>query len=284
MDIKKIKGRIHDLLIGFDSFMASLVPQNPLNGSMCNSVIEWPKSDAALDYVLQDRVQKLMSLMTCCPCETEVVRKGSDTDGGYFISSENTSYASIISFGVGSDISFETELMDDTTFAHFYDNSINQLPTPIQNSAFFKETVGKNGVDLSEAVSRISVSPILLKCDIEGAEWNLFGKAESSDISKFEQIVIEFHGLQFLYLDQIFEEQILALEKIFITHTPIFSSSNNFGKFFLIGGRLVPEVVEVTYLKRELHACAKIKNTRDLVRFRNDPNRIAWTTSFDSLR
>jgi hypothetical protein len=161
--------------------------------------------------------------------------------------------------------------------------SIN-YPQPSTIQLSLEKLSGGGGVDLNQAISRISVPPMLLKCDIEGTEWELFSKADSSEISKFEQIVIEFHGLQFLYLDKIFEEQIAALEKIYSTHAPIFCNSNNFGKFFLIGGRLVPEVLEVTYLSRELHDCAKINNTQHLGKFRNDPKSIAWTTSFDSLR
>lgn len=284
MDIKRIKGRIHNLLIGLDTFITSMTPQNPLKGSMVSSVSEWPKRDVALDIELQNRVQKLMSLMFCCQLSTEVVRKGSNGDGGYFISNTDRAYASIISFGVGSDISFELAIMDDNTLVHFYDNSINQIPTPVNNSTFFRETVGNYGVDLRQAISRISDSPMLLKCDIEGAEWELFGKAESSDISKFEQIVVEFHGIQYLYVDKIFEEQVKVLEKIFVTHVPIFCSSNNFGKFFVIGGHLVPEVLEVTYLRRDMHVCAQDKNSRCLRKFRNDPRSVAWTTTFDSQR
>jgi hypothetical protein len=284
MITKRMKRKLHEILICVDSLWSSTVPQNPLAGNMKTQSMPWPESDIATNFEMNTRVHKLINLLSSNNHECKIERKGSINDGGYFVFINPLPYDGIISFGVGSDISFEMALRNPKTVIHFYDNSVEQIPLDIANSVFFKETVGENGVKLDGAISRLRGSSLLLKCDIEGAEWKLFEEAESKVIQKFEQIVVEFHGLQYLYIDAVHAQRLCVLEKIFRTHIPIFTNSNNFGKVFLIGGLLVPEVLEVTYLRRDLHTCSNQGLKRRLPSIQNDSKAISWTTSFELPR
>jgi len=281
MMIRRIKGKLHEKLLQLYEFMGSMVPLNPMTGNMKLSIMQWPESDIATNFEIHKRVSKLMNLLSGSKHSCLVERRGSKNDGGYFVYKSERSIGGIISFGVGSDISFEVALKQHKSVIHFYDNSITQTPIVVTNSVFFNETVGIKGITLKEAVSRIGVSPLFLKCDIEGSEWGLLEEADTSDIQRIEQIVIEFHNLQYLYIERVYNQYLKVLEKLNSTHISIFTNSNNFGKAFVIGGFLVPEVLEVTYLRRDLHKCQNQDIQSSFPLIQNDPKNISWATSFE---
>jgi hypothetical protein len=104
-----------------------------------------------------------------------------------------------------------------------------------------------NGVTIHQLLSQqVDAKDYVLKVDIEGAEWKILSELASSDLVKFRQIILEFHGLNnFLEL----EEKLSALKKLTSTHSPIVVHANNQGSHRFISGMFLPDVLEVTWAR-----------------------------------
>jgi hypothetical protein len=91
---------------------------------------------------------------------------------------------------------------------------------------------------------------IILKIDIEDAEWSFFESLSEKEMLHFEQICVEFHN--FLINEPGFiDRRIKVLEKINLTHQCVHFHANNYGRSCIISGfTLLPETFEITYLRR----------------------------------
>lgn len=92
---------------------------------------------------------------------------------------------------------------------------------------------------------------MILKVDVEGAEWSVLNDVEENTIKRFSQIVFEFHGLTQL---ENREKITTAMKKLNQTHQLVHLHANNYGSYLLIGGKILPELIEGTYLLRDEYA------------------------------
>jgi hypothetical protein len=83
--------------------------------------------------------------------------------------------------------------------------------------------------------------------DIEGAEWDVFSTIPDRTLSQFLQIVVELHGITNLDNSS---KIITVLDKLNKYHQVTHVHANNFGSLDLISGVTLPNVVEVTYLRK----------------------------------
>jgi hypothetical protein len=174
------------------------------------------------------------------------IRLGNKFDGGYVIA-DLGNYDCYISAGVGDDESFSSEFIDiyKPTKSFAFDGTIEILPKNFPTDMIFvKKNISKTNsesyTNLLELIE--SHDNIFLKMDIEGAELDWIGFIDSSDISKFKQVVIEFHNL-----DTRKKEVIESLKKINQTHYIIHAHGNNYS----VVKNSIPVVIEVTYLRKK---------------------------------
>jgi hypothetical protein len=130
----------------------------------------------------------------------DLIRVGKDYDGGYLVNSEDMLKTSqLISLGVGPDWSFEKQFVkinDCSVVA--YDEKIDSPDDEYRN--FFvgnKKHILKNiGHNFNNVPFEniIQEHDIFLKCDIEGAEYDLFSKLIEYS-SSFVGMIIEVHNL-----------------------------------------------------------------------------------------
>jgi hypothetical protein len=261
----KFKNKIKSYFFQNTFFLKLL---NRLNRSVENSGIHLPllqikdKSKTSLylpllkyDFEVHARIHKLIQILGSGPSSRveHLVRFGNQNDGGYSIIDDLKLDDVLISFGVGSDISFEKSLEFKVKEVHFYDYSVEELPCKISNSHFFREKVGigEFEVRINDALSKFSgAGDYLLKCDIEGSEWEVLNNADRAELLKFRQIVIEFHGLgdivnlgDFLRMEAVFS-------KLASTHELILIQPNNYGEILTLGNVVLPSVFEATYYRR----------------------------------
>jgi hypothetical protein len=143
---------------------------------------------------------------------------------------------------------------------HLYDHTISELPTPLElgsNIHFFKNGLGtlRDGVfvTLSDCFEKFPVnSQLILKVDIEGDEWSIFSSIDSDLLFRCQQIVIEFHNLLKLNEDAFYKTMQEAFGKLARSHSPVNVHPNNWGKVELISGVLVPDVLEITYVRKDM--------------------------------
>ncbi|MDR2776539.1 MAG: FkbM family methyltransferase [Puniceicoccales bacterium] len=92
---------------------------------------------------------------------------------------------------------------------------------------------------------------LILKIDVEGAEWEVFSKTSGEIIENFAQIVVEFHSVDDVYDENKFNAMLNVLEKLNTTHQIVHVHAVNYGTFVIIGGVPLPNVFEVTYLRKK---------------------------------
>lgn len=204
-------------------------------------------------------------LKTELPPEKQVlVRLGKAYDGGYVLADDFAPDMRVYSFGIANDVSLEKSLANRGMKIFMYDHTIHQLPEEHENFCFRK--LGISHIDEPQN-RKMSLEAILsmnhdlendrliLKMDVEGAEWDFLAGISVQALSRFRQITFELHRLT----DARQSEQILGgLNKLNKTHQLVWIHANNLGHIERAGeGLEMPAYVEVTYLNRTLYHTKK---------------------------
>lgn len=93
-------------------------------------------------------------------------------------------------------------------------------------------------------------SDMILKMDVEGAEWDFLKTVKSETLSRFDQMVFEFHTLTAPKTQIEMSETIAAVEKINRTHSLVHLHANNYGTFVILDDKILfPVTLELTYVK-----------------------------------
>lgn len=206
-----------------------------------------------------------------------LIRMGSESDGGYLMANNFSHDDFLLSFGVGTDVSFEHSLSSSIKGIHLYDHTVDGLPTGISNATFFKTGLavksGKNMIDLEGAISEIpSSSEVILKIDIEGDEWEILSEVGSELLNRCKQIVIEFHNLESIFSTSKLKLYFSVLKKLRLTHNVINVHGNNWDSFKVIHGQMWANALEITYLRKDFFPDKKATEQLRL-NLPNNPNR-----------
>jgi hypothetical protein len=204
----------------------------------------------------RDRVLRISSYLQINALqESSLVRFGNSFDGGYVLINDISPGMGVISFGVGPDVSFDQALATLGCKVHLYDYSIKELPHEVPGSIFYREKIGypksESVTDLEKACQRVvDCQSLLLKCDIEGSEWELLSGVGHSELARFDQIIVEFHTLSRILDDDFYLKAVKSLENLSKTHFVVNIHANNFANITIIGNSPVPDVIEVTWANR----------------------------------
>ena len=193
------------------------------------------------------------------------IRIGRMGDGGYIMVDEfdigrgGVAY----SFGISNEISWDADMAKRGYDVFMYDMTIEKLPYENEKFHFFKEGIGgvkdeaKSLDTLDNFIARNghqNNSNMILKMDVEGAEWNFLETVSAGTMRKFEQIVFEFHDLTSPKTFAAMERIINLIDKINVTHTLVHLHGNNNKHFINIENiGIVPDVLELSYLRTEHH-------------------------------
>jgi hypothetical protein len=222
-------------------------------------------SAASHESVSSDTTELLRSFRPCATCNKHK-RYGESHDGGYVMCDDDMELGQLkaaYSYGVngfdgwGNAISEKYQI---PVFEYDCTNSKHPEKCPTCDLRFNSECIIGNSSPskakygtLSQHFQRnghggVGQSSMLLKIDVEGAEWPVFSEEPAENLRKFREIVVEFHNL-----DQVSQHPAFlhAVKNILgagfvVEHI---HGNNNGGKA-LIGGQMVPKVLEVTYLQR----------------------------------
>lgn len=233
-------------------------------------IISDMRSTEELWNVLEDKAKRralyehLLQVKAALPvaevASGKYVRLGSqEGDGGYIFwqgeappEEERIAY----SFGVNDDVSWDLDMAQMGYEVYLYDHTIERLVQDHPQFHFFK--VGVCGTEpqpdcrpLAQLVAENGhqdKKDLILKMDVEGAEYATFAAGPSSVLEQFSQIALELHSLT----DYRRSEAIVGcLQKLLKSHQPIHIHANNCNSLVgRVAGVEMPEVLEVTYLRR----------------------------------
>jgi len=142
----------------------------------------------------------LVDLLTPKSCILPKKRYGPDNDGGYVLPDRQFDVKAILGYGVGHDVSLENQLAEAWNVPAFvFDHTITDVPPLGPNTKYVREgiTGGEETDELKTLTTHLDQlvpeGNILLKIDVEGAEWDVL---EKEDFSRVTHLIIEYHDLE----------------------------------------------------------------------------------------
>lgn len=193
------------------------------------------------------------------PTGKSKIRLGRANDGGYVMIDQGLDAIPAYSLGIGDDVSWDLAMAQRGCTLFQYDGTIRDLP--VSHKAFQFESLNLVGKDptcekeitLAGLLARNGHSQrrdLVLKIDIEDSEWSVFDSAPDEVLDCFSQIVVEFHCLNRLDYTPRYEQTVRCLKKLAQRHQPVHLHANNYGGIAFLGGVVIPETIEVTYLRK----------------------------------
>lgn len=200
---------------------------------------------------VENHLHELLALISPWPSKSNLVRVGSSGDGGYVLNEEDRDHTTLLfSGGIEKNNDFEMALAELGVNGLQIDNSIDKAPRRHQNLSFLKATIGIQPDDFSvkSFLSSQNGQQILIKLDVEGAEWNTLEALSISDLDSVICIVAEFHFLGKLNRSDFLERAMRVFSKIRAAGLyPCFISPNNVTGVDIHGGVMIPRNLEITF-------------------------------------
>jgi hypothetical protein len=207
------------------------------------------------------------------------IRKGAVHDGGYVMVDTGLSNTVAYSLGISNDVSWDDDMAALGTHLYQYDHTITALPH--EDPHFHWSKIGISAIpsddpnfkSLPELITLNGHSTrrdMILKTDIESAEWDMLLEMDDETLGRFSQIVGEFHG--FLYIDKAPQrEKIIAvLNKLNRHHQLVHVHVNNYSRQGFMGGVAMADDLELTYVRRSDHRF--VPSTRSFPTSLDNPN------------
>lgn len=229
--------------------------------------------------LLNDNVQKeinrfheLLNLKNVKGCD--FVRVGAANDGGYVMLNDLPGGIAY-SFGINDDVSWDDDMASRGYEVYMYDHTIDALPHVRKAFHFFKEGIAdfeenKSLKKLETFIKRNKHDKnenMILKIDVEGAEWGVFENISEDILKAFNQIVVEFHNLcEFNNISRYNK----VLEKIHRTHQPIHYHINNYDDVYWFSDKPYGNAIEVTFANKEKYVF--LEGEIELPRSQDAPN------------
>jgi hypothetical protein len=186
------------------------------------------------------------------------IRIGKECDGGYVMLDDFTGITGAYSVGICDEVSWDLSMAERGIEVFQYDHTIDSLP--LQHARFHWSKKGLGAVvseDLETLPRLLEVNrhlgrrDLLLKCDIEGCEWEVLAALPQDCLQHFKQIVLEIH-----YLERLVDPEFVTLAERAIgvltaDHRVVHVHANNHRSFSIIGGIPLPSVLEITLARKQ---------------------------------
>jgi hypothetical protein len=223
--------------------------------------------------VLCQRARRIVSALTPQGVrDGHYIRVGRSFDGGYVMLDHfPRELEGAYSFGVNDDVSWDLQIAARELPVELYDHTIPALPQTHPRFRFHRNGIcgfrkAPSLLTLSDCLRQnghAAARALLLKMDVEGWEWDVLSECSTDLLGKFQQIVVEYHGLtQAVYQPRRFEETIKVLAKLNQTHQVIHVHGNSLSSVVAIKRLILPDLLEVTYVRRSDFADRLVNDRR----------------------
>jgi len=190
------------------------------------------------------------------------IRLGSANDGGYVIAilpEEHNNYDCYISAGVSNEESFSRDFINKFNMkkehCYAFDGTIQDYPYDFtKDITYIKKNIDAHNDDNNTNLDFLfnKYNNIFVKMDIEGGEYPWLLNLTNEQLNKIKQLTIEYHGINDNTWNSQYDIKVKCLEKIANTHYPIHIHGNNNSGITNINNNQVPDVVEVTYIRKDV--------------------------------
>jgi hypothetical protein len=233
--------------------------------------------DIKFENVSQNQIVEIMRLIKVKRDESfQLIRIGSLYDGGYLVVDDFSLRDILVSLGIGDNADFEYNISKRIERIIAFDHTVDSIPNMSSNTQFIK--LGVKAKSVNQFVTLTSIiedipekNDLLLKIDIEGSEWEVLDSMSDKELTRFRQIVGEFHGFN---EEANFETINRVLGKILQNFVVVHTHANNWGQYEIIKRIAVPDVIEITFLRKDAQEVFtnKVKNQMVELNSRNNPS------------
>lgn len=201
------------------------------------------------------KIQMILKYLAPYKYLGKIHRVGGKTDGSYVVPinmlGKNTY---LISGGIEDNNRFEIYLASSGSTGIQIDNSITKPPQSHNNLQFLNSTLGnidKPGyVSLESLINKAPKNKkILVKIDIEGSEIEALGSLSFKNLKRIDCLVMELHNLGSITSKK--DEIYNLLNRLHKANLrSIFVQANNACLTYTLAGTLIPDNIEITYVKK----------------------------------
>lgn len=188
----------------------------------------------------------------------DLIRLGSEGDGGYLVPDDLDGIEACFSPGVSDSSDFEQACAHRGMKVFLADYSVDGPASCHQRFHFTKKFVGattsERFMTMDAWVKQVSIgsdSDLLLQMDIEGYEYETLLSMSDDLIKRFRIIVVEFHRLHHLWSAPFFRLAASTFIKVLQTHTCVHLHPNNCRSSIYLQGLEIPRVMEFTFLRND---------------------------------
>ena len=186
----------------------------------------------------------------------ELIRVGSDNDGGYLVPDDLDGIKYCYSPGVSNNSDFEDQLATYGIECFLADYSVDGPAKENPLFQFTKQFLGnKNDTKTIRLETWIkdnkSDDEMLLQMDIESAEYQVILDTPSEILRKFRILVIEFHGFNKLAHPHSFDLISTTFYKLLKDFRVVHVHANNCCKAVKLSGVEIPPVMEFTFVRKD---------------------------------
>ena len=185
-------------------------------------------------------------------------RYGANGDGGYVTCHLPVKYDCYISAGIAEDESFTRDFLSDYCISpentYAFDGTIDEYPRKFnKNIQFIRKNIGsednQHQTNLQSVIQKYQ--NIFLCMDIEGSEFSWFLSLNRDSLCRFQQIVVELHGLNDDSWGCSYADKVKCLEKLNGTHYIMHAHGNNVTKSWNNPRCQIPDLIELTYVRKD---------------------------------
>lgn len=207
----------------------------------------------------QTSVKTLVKAIWPTETEHELLRIGSTTraDGGYLVPADLSGIGRVFSPGVSKRMDFEDFFLSRGVPCEMIDGSVDKIPSPHALARFEKlwlaGSSSDDSISLDDWVNKNSKpdEDLLLQMDIEGAEYEAILSVSKEILDRFRVIVVEMHDLRSAFSRSGLALIMATLGKLKSSHEIVHAHPNNCCVGFKEKGVLLPEVIELTLLRKD---------------------------------
>jgi hypothetical protein len=189
----------------------------------------------------------------------DLIRIGSDNDGGYLVPNIIGEVNTCISPGVGHTNSFEEDLKKRGIKSFMLDHTVNLNSNLVKDFDFTKKKLNIYNDDKNITLDKFCSSKLnkedkpILQMDIEGDEYINILSSSDDTLNRFKIMIIEFHNLERITNKFLFEFYSASINKILKYFDVSHIHPNNGNRNFSVTKKLkIPQVLEVTFLNKKL--------------------------------
>jgi hypothetical protein len=247
---------IHDTISHVDRHLSGLII-NQRDQSAASSGKSDPDTIFLDDPAAEDRIRQIGQCLQLEAARSHhLVRVGGDTDGGYLLLDDFGGIDTAFSFGVGDEISWDSDMAARGVTVHQFDHTVGSAPSSHELIHFHRIRIAplaEQGAESLSSALRYAVTdkPVIVKMDIEGDEWTVLQQLADIDADRIAQLVCEFHNFDQIALSEGFELAVGVLEKLRARFGVLHLHANNYGRVMVVGTITFPEILEVSFANRK---------------------------------